>query len=155
MNLDVDEDMIKLNLDQERQAYQARLQEEQEEREPGTTGPEKMSLLLFLPLLFLCVVGDLIDIFTAGTIGWGIGLFIDAVLLISTGLSKSGRKQFKRILIGAVADSFPFVAFLPFRSIFLVWAFIKSRSEAAQHLAEMGEKIKNRKNRNDIKQIVA
>lgn len=155
MNLDVDEDMIKLNLDQERQEYQARLQEEQEERESGTTGPEKMGLLLFLPLLFLCVIGDLIDIFTVGTIGWLVGIFIDVILLVTTGLSKSGRKQFKRILIGAVADSFPFVAFLPFRSVFLIWAFIKSRSEAAQYLAEMAEKIKNRKNRSDTEQIAA
>ncbi|GEM_PF-4825653 len=141
--MDSEEDIIKLNLDRERQAYQARMEAEQEEREPGTTGPEKMSLLLFLPLLFICVIGDLIDIFTVGTIGWVVGLFIDAILLIATGLSRAGRKQFKRILIGAAADSFPLVAFLPFRSIFLVWAFIKSRNEKAQYLAEMAEKIEN------------
>jgi len=155
MNMDVDEDMIRLNLDQERQAYQARLQEEQEEREQGTTGPAKMGLLLFLPLLLLCAIGDIIDIFTAGTIGWIVGLFIDAILLISIGLNRGGRKQFKRILVGALGDSIPFLAFFPFRSGFLIWAFMKSRSEATQHLAEMAEKIKNRKNRNNTGQIAA
>ena len=141
MNLDVDEDMIKLNLDQERQAYQARLQEEQEEREPGTTGTEKMGLLLFLPLLFLCVIGDLIDIFTAGTIGWLIGLFIDGILLITIGLTRAGRKQFVRVLIGVFGDSWPFLAIMPFRTAGLVWAFISSRSKIAKKVSSVTKKV--------------
>ncbi len=87
----------------------------------------KMGVMFFSLLLILCVIGDLIDIFTAGTVGWLVGLFIDAVLLIATGLSKSGRKQFKRIVIGVIGDSIPILAILPFRSFFLTWSFINSR----------------------------
>ena len=85
--------------------------------------------MLFVILLILCVIADLIDIITAGTVGWLIGLFVDAVLLLAMGISKSGRKQFKRMVVGVIGDSIPLLAFLPFRSLFLVWSFIKSRHE--------------------------
>lgn len=125
-----DEETIKLNLNDERVKYQARIEAEKNYKEQ-----DKMGVVFFAIMLALCVIGDGIDVFTGGTFGWLIGLFIDAVLLISTGLTKAGRKQFKRILVGALGDSIPILAFLPFRSIFLVWAFIKSRSTKLQSIA--------------------
>ena len=139
MNLDYDEDMIKLNLDQERQAYQAQLEAEQEEREPGTTGPKKMGLIFFAIAGILCVVADVIDFFTGGTIGWFIGLFVDGILLLMFGLSSAGRKQFKRIIGGLVGESFPIIATLPLRTIFLCWAFISSRSKIARKVEDRVE----------------
>lgn len=138
--MDSEEDIIRLNLDQERQAYQARLEAEQEEREPGTTGPQKMGLIFFIGGLFFCVIGDLIDFFTAGTIGWLIGLFIDTALLVMFGLSKAGRKQLKRMLVGLVGESFPIIATLPLRTIFLIWAFIKSRSKIVAEATSVAQK---------------
>lgn len=89
---------------------------------------QEMGIMFFSILLLLCVIGDLIDIFTAGTIGWLVGLFIDGILLLAIGVSRAGRKQFKRILIGVIGDSIPILAVVPFRSFFLVWSFVKSRS---------------------------
>lgn len=125
-----DEDIIKLNLDQERQAYQAQLEAEREQEEPSTEEPDKkMGLLFFLAALFFSVIGDLIDFFTAGTIGWLVGLFIDGILILMFGLSQSGRKQFKRMAIAFVGESIPIVAILPLRTIFLIWSFVGSRSK--------------------------
>ncbi len=132
-----DEDVIKLRLDQERQEYMARLEAEQEERESVPRNSSGMSWLLFLPLLIMCAASDILDVFTAGTIGWVAGLFVDGVLLLAVGLNKAGRKQFKRILVGALGDSIPIIAFLPLRSIFLIWAFIKSRNETAQRVSNI------------------
>ncbi len=122
-------------LESDRALYQAKQEREEEEKKNQPQNPEKMGIMFFAILLLLCVIGDLIDIFTGGTIGWFIGLFIDAIVLLATGLSKAGRKQFKRIIIGIIGDSIPILAFLPFRSIFLTWGFIKSRSSTAQKLS--------------------
>lgn len=127
-----EEDTIRLNLSQERQAYELQLQAEQEEREPDPTKPtEKMGFFFFVAGLLLCVVGDLIDFFTGGTIGWLVGIFIDLILLAMFGMSRSGRGQIKKILIAVVGESIPVVDMLPLRTIFLCWSFIKSRSKIA------------------------
>ncbi len=102
-------------------------QTESPQEENQSEAPVKMDTMLFAILLLLCVVADLIDVFTAGTVGWFVGLFVDAILLLALGLSKSGRKQFKRMIIGVIGDSIPVLAFLPFRSFFLIWSFVKSR----------------------------
>ena len=114
-------------------------QEKDSENQPET--PARMGTMMFAILLLLCVVADIIDILTAGTIGWLVGLFVDAVLLLSIGLSKSGRKQFKRIVIGVIGDSIPILAVLPFRSIFLIFGFIKSRSTTIQSISSVAQKV--------------
>ena len=111
----------------------ARLEEESKK-------PVPMSWLLFLFMLLISVILDVIDIFTGGTIGWLIGIFGDLLLLAFVGISKSGRKQFKKIIIGLLGDSIPIVAFLPIRSIFLVWAFMSSRSTKLQAVGQIASK---------------
>lgn len=110
-------------------AQQRMFQDEENARliEEESQKPVPMGVIFFIILLIICLIADLIDIFTGGTLGWVIGLFVDFILLILIGISKSGRKQFKRILAGIIGDSIPFVAFLPLRSIFLIWAFMSSR----------------------------
>lgn len=114
---------------------QSRDREENQPQEPA-----KMGIMMFAILLILCVIADLVDFFTVGTIGWLVGLFVDAILLLSVGLSKGGRKQFKRIVIGVVGDTIPVLAVLPFRSLFLIWAFVKSRQEPPIQLGLSGYK---------------
>ncbi len=133
------EEVLKLKLDQERTEYNQRLATEQEEREPYSTKPaEKMGLLFFIFAMFFCVIGDLIDFFTGGTIGWLIGLFIDGILALMFGLSKAGRKQFKRMAVGLIGESFPIIATLPLRTIFLIWSFVSSHSKMAR---KAGDKL--------------
>ncbi len=126
-------------LERARAIDQQRLDTEESQKRSETEAQEKeshrMGTMFFFILLILCVIGDLIDIFTAGTVGWLIGLFIDGIVLLATGLSKAGRKQFKRIVIGLIGDSIPILAILPFRSVFLTWGFIKSRSTALQSVS--------------------
>ncbi len=135
-----EDDMIKLRLDQERRADQ--LQAEKKAQESPTAKPkEKMGLIFFLTALFLSIVGDLIDFFTGGTIGWFVGLFIDAILALMFGLSKSGRKQFKRMAIALVGESIPIIDMLPLRTIFLIWSYIKSRSKIIENIDSAAHKI--------------
>lgn len=137
---DTEEDIIKLNLDQERTEYNLRMVAEQEEREPYSTKPEeKMGIFFFLAALTLSVIGDLIDFFTAGTIGWLIGLLIDGILAMMFGFSSSGRKQFKKMLIAFIGESIPFIAMLPFRTITTIWSFISSRSKIAKKLTSRAQ----------------
>ncbi|MEK9158371.1 MAG: hypothetical protein AAB638_04300 [Patescibacteria group bacterium] len=131
----MNEDEIKLQLEQKRTEDRERLEAEQ--TEPNISEKtHRMGTVFFAIMLLLCLVADGIDIFTGGTIGWVIGLFVDAILLISTGITKAGRQRFKTILIGVAGDSIPLLAFFPFRSGFLIWAFIKSRREATQSTAK-------------------
>lgn len=117
-----------------------RQDEENTRMEEESQKPVPMGIIFFGFLIILCLIADIIDIFTGGTIGWVIGLFVDFILLILTGISKSGRKQFKRILAGIIGDSIPIVAFLPLRSIFLIWAFISSRSTKLQAVGQVAGK---------------
>ncbi len=116
-------------------------QEEERQKKPQQEDKDnQMGVMFFSILLLLCVVGDLIDFFTVGTIGWVIGLFIDAVLLIAGGLNKAGRKQFKKIVVGAIGDSIPILNILPFRSFFLIWSFVNSRYQLPTQLGLSGLK---------------
>ena len=135
------DDITRLNLDQERRAYQNKLEAEQKEQEMVDSEPEKIGLIFFSVALFLSVVGDLIDFFTVGTIGWLTGLLIDGILALIFGMSKSGRKQFKRMLVAFMAESIPFINMLPFRTIFTIWSFIKSRSKVARRMASVASKV--------------
>lgn len=130
-------------LESDRAIYQAGQEREEEEKRNQPQKPEKMDSVLFAILLLLCVIGDLIDILTVGTIGWIVGLFIDGILLLATGLSKAGRKQFKRILVGVLGETIPIplLAIVPFRSLFLTWGFIKSRSSTVQKMSSHLNKV--------------
>ncbi len=119
-------------LERERNTPQADTGDEEEQNQPKEL--ERMSITLFAILLSLCIVADFIDMLTAGTIGWIVGIFVDGILLIATGLTKAGRKQFKRILIGVIGEKVPLINILPLRSFFLIWSFVKSRQEPPMQL---------------------
>lgn len=123
------EEQYQEQLESDRALDQRQSDEEEQKKQNHPEASAKMGALMFALLLLLCVMADFVDILTAGTIGWLVGLFVDAILLLSTGLSKAGRKQFKRILIGVIGETLPipFLAIMPFRSMFLVWSFVKSR----------------------------
>lgn len=122
-------------------AQQRMLEDEEAARmEEESQKPVPMGWLLFLFMFLITVILDIIDIFTGGTVGWFIGIFGDLLLLAVTGISKAGRKQFKRIIIGLLGDSIPIVAFLPIRSIFLIWAFMSSRSTKLQAVGQIAAK---------------
>lgn len=129
-------------LESDRAIYQTEQEKEEEEKKNQPKKQDKMDTTLFAILLILCVVADFLDILTVGTIGWLVGLIVDAILLLSVGLSKGGRKQFKRILIGVVGETIPLplLSILPFRSLFLIWSFVKSRYEPPIQLGLSGYK---------------
>lgn len=102
----------------------ARQQQEQQQEE---IEKNKMSWFIFIPCITLSILADITELITLGTIGWFLGLIIDIILLIVLGLSRSGRKQFKKWVIAIAAEKIPVVAFLPFRTLFLIWSFIASR----------------------------
>ncbi len=128
-------------LESDRAVSQVEQERAEEEKSNQPQKSEKMGVMFFSILLLLFIIGDLIDFFTAGTIGWLIGLFIDGIGLLATGMSKAGRKQFKRIVVGLIGDSIPILAILPFRSIFLTWGFIKSRSTTVQSISSVAQKV--------------
>lgn len=123
-------------------ARQRILQDEEAARlEEENQKPVPMGWILFLFMLLITVILDIIDIVTGGTVGWFIGIFGDLLLLAVTGISKAGRKQFKRIVIGLLGESVPIIiAFLPIRTICLIWAFMSSRSEKLQAVGRAVDK---------------
>lgn len=131
------EEEVRMQLEQDR-AWHQKMQEESYARQQAEQPQsEKMGWGIFLPALFLCVVADLIDAFTAGTIGWLIGIFVDLLLLLMLGLSGSARKQWKKWLTGLAGESIPIIDALPLRSGFLLWSFISSRSEKLQEVSRI------------------
>lgn len=129
-------------LESDRATYQLEQEEERKKKENQPKDSQKMGVMFFSILLLLCVVADFVDMITVGTIGWLVGLFVDAILLLAIGASKGGRKQFKKILLGVIGETIPipFLAILPFRSLFLVWSFVNSRHELPIQLGLSGHK---------------
>ena len=151
------EEQYQEQLESDRALSQIEQDREEKEKENQPQKPEKMDTTMFAILLLLCVIGDLIDILTVGTIGWLVGLFIDGILLLATGLSRAGRKQFKRILVGVLGETIPipFLAIVPFRSLFLTWGFIKSRSSIAAAIDSKATSVYNKQVRSKNEAQVA
>ena len=127
-------------LESDRALSQIETEKEEEQKENQSETPAKMDTMMFAILLLLCVIGDFRDVLAVGTIGWLMGFFVGGILLLAIGLSKGGRKQFKRMVIGVIGASIPILAFLTFRSFFLVWSFVKSRYELPIQLGLSGYK---------------
>lgn len=109
----------------------ARQQTEEEQKQ------ERMGWGIFLIALFLSLIADVIELLTVGTLGWFVGFIIDLILLAMLGLSKAGRKQWKKWIWGPIIEKVPILAAVPlFRAAFLTWAFISSRSTILQHLSK-------------------
>lgn len=108
-----------------------RTQQQLETREQA-----KMGWGIFGVALFLSLVADIVELLTLGTIGWFVGFIVDLILLAMLGISKAGRKQWKRWIWGPLIEKIPFLAAIPlFRVGFLVWAFVASRSTTVQQVS--------------------
>ena len=124
---DTEEDLIRLNLDQERQEYTARLAAEQEEAEEGSTSPVKrLSGGVFLLVLIISVMADIAEALTLGTLGWFIGSAVDLVLLFIFGFSI--KKQMKSVVLVSLVELIPGLDILPFRTFYILFArfYLKS-----------------------------
>lgn len=127
--MELTQEQLQEQLESDRAVSQNASAQEEENKKNKSKEPAKMGTMMFAILLLLCVIADFVDMLTVGTIGWIIGFFVDGILLLSIGMSKGGRKQFKKMLVGVIGDSIPILAILPFRSFFLVWSYVKSRHE--------------------------
>ena len=131
---------IQEELEQERaraQADQSKKSEEKPRRKP-------MGLLAAAFLLMLSGSGDLIELFTAGTLGDLVGLFIDFLLIIATLVYAPLRKEWKVIFSGIFLETIP-VPFLnvgPWRTATVMWAFLRSRNKNVEGLISMAERFK-------------
>lgn len=124
-------DQYYYDLAYERAQYDRQMQQEalvrQQQQQQEEIEKNKMSWWVFIPLLILSIIADVVELVTAGTLGWFLGIFVDIILLLVLGLSRSGRKQFKKWLTAIGLEKIPFVGAIPFRTFFLVWSFISSR----------------------------
>lgn len=118
-------DMSQYQLAQSRQ-QQAQLAAKQQNAQTKSKG---IGIVMFLCILLFTVFLDLVDFFTAGTIGTLIGIIGDGILLIVTGISKAGKKQFKKILVMTLGEAIPVVSILPLRTIMWTWSFLASHPE--------------------------
>lgn len=100
---------------------------------------QPMGLAFFLPVLGFTVILDLVDAFTAGTIGWLVGIFGDMVLLLVFGMSKGGRKQLRKMLISVLGEKIPVVATLPLRTVMLVIAYVQSNPKITERLGTVAK----------------
>jgi len=107
------------------QLEEIRAQEELEAQAQLTSSQNKESTkrlgaLAFWSLLIISLIADLAEAFTLGTIGWFVGLVVDAILLIKLGFSV--RKQMGW-LIGVVGiETIPGLDILPLRTFYLLFA---------------------------------
>lgn len=93
---------------------------------------QRIGWVMFACMILLSVIADSAEVITGGTLGWFVGLFADFVLLVTLGLTKSGKSQFRRVLAAVIGEKIPFINMLPLRTLFVIWAFLKSRSAVAQ-----------------------
>lgn len=125
------DDQYYYNLAYERTQYNRQMQQaalaRQQQQQQEELEKNKMSWLTFIPCLILAILADVVEIVTVGTLGWFLGIFVDIILLLVLGLSRSGRKQFKKWLTAIGLEKIPIVGAIPFRTFFLVWSFISSR----------------------------
>ncbi len=118
---------------EEDRARQRLLAEEDLARQQEETKAARMGWGIFLAALVLSLIADVVEFFTAGTIGWFVGLIVDLILFAMLGFSKAGKKQFKKWIWGPLIEKIPVLATVPFfRAAFLVWAFVSSRNETLQ-----------------------
>lgn len=127
-----DEERVKYELEldrlRDRQAQEAGQAEQQSKQKQA-----KMGWGVFLIALLLSLLADAVELFTLGTIGWLVGLFIDLILFLMLGFTAAGRKQFKKWIWGPLIEKIPFLNALPFlRAAFLIWSFVASRSQLVQ-----------------------
>ena len=109
----------------------ARQQAEEEQKQ------ERMGWGIFLVALVLSLIADAAEAITLGTIGWFIGFVIDLILLAMLGLSKAGRKQWKKWVWGPLIEKVPILATVPlFRAAFLTWSFVSSRSSIMRQVSK-------------------
>lgn len=101
-----------------------------------------MGWAFFLFLVIISLILDVVDFFTGGTIGWVIGILGDLFLAAISGMSKSGRKQFKKLLVGFLGETIlPVIDVLPFRTTMVVWAFASSRSTKLQQISAAASSV--------------
>jgi hypothetical protein len=132
-------------IEQERQ-YQYALEEdrarqrlwaEESARQQEQT-KNRMGWGTFLIALILSLIADAAELFTGGTIGWFVGLFVDLTLLAMLGFSTAGRKQFKKWIWGPLIEKIPILDAIPFiRAGFLIWSFVSSRSKKLQTISKI------------------
>jgi len=122
---------------EEDRARQRLWAEEDLARQQGET-KARMGWGIFLIALILSLIADVVEFFTAGTLGWFVGLIVDLILLAMLGFSKAGKKQFKKWIWGPLIETIPILSTIPlFRVAFLIWAFVSSRSKKLQAVSEV------------------
>ncbi len=93
---------------------------------------------IFLAAATIGLIADAVELFTLGTIGWFVGLFLDFVLVFILLLSKPTRKLWMKWTWGPIIEKIPIINIIPLmRVAFLIWAFISSRSKTPQKVSEL------------------
>jgi hypothetical protein len=116
-------------------------QQQEAQASPGQHR-EGMSFKTFLLFLIPSIIADIVDLVTAGTIGWAIGIAVDALLLIGLGFSKNKKKaQVYKVLAGLGLETvLPVLSMLPFRTLFVIWAYASEKPKMRK-AAEIGAKV--------------
>jgi hypothetical protein len=139
------EEIIQLNLDRERRAYQARELQRQDEKEAEENEekgrPKQMGWLILIFALALTSIQLGIEWLSLGTIGWMLAAPISVVLWFMLRPYTQRIKTAKFILnTSLIVDSLPIIGLLPVDIVAILYVFVKSRSALAQHLARLAEK---------------
>src|SRR3989338_2731356 len=77
--------------------------------------------LFFRKILKICIVLDVIELLSLGTVGWVTGQIGDWYLYKKTGQSKASRAQKKKMITAFIGEFIPAVNLLPLRTILWNW----------------------------------
>ncbi|MEK7124992.1 MAG: hypothetical protein AAB864_01160 [Patescibacteria group bacterium] len=131
------EEQVQVELERQRQRGLQPAEGGQSGQADSSQREESLGWVVSFCLIVVSLIGDAVEIMTIGTLGWFVGLLCDGILLVVLGFTKSGKKHFRRVLVGVFGELIPGLNILPLRTVFVLWAIIKSRSTTVQHVARL------------------
>ncbi len=145
-----EEEEIQYTLAQHQRESLAQAEREEEQKEKESNAPKKMGWGVFslaMTLAFLILGLEWIDL---GTLGWMVAIPIN---LISWFILRPYNKSLKRgkWILGStlITDSFPIIGLLPIDMIGIIYVFVVSRSNFAQHLEKLTQRGNTERNRDE------
>jgi hypothetical protein len=103
---------------------------------PEENQHDRISIVIFIFLLILCIAADAAELVTGGTIGEIAGIAVDFILFIffwfrgeKAGDARGFLERYKGLFAMIGVETIPFLNTLPVRTIYMIWYQWKGQSQ--------------------------